>query len=287
MLKPPLTIDEQINLLQHKGMIIGDHSLARSFLLHNNYYRLNVYFHKFMDELDHYPEGTKFETIINIYENDQWLRNKLLFLLESIEIHVKTSIAYYMGLNYGSDCFYVDKIYENKYRFHEIQESFNLEMRRESNKKNPVVIHHQQKYDGQFPIWVIVEFLTFSRISIYFSSLPQADRRQIAKHEFNVDEHYFSTWLHSLSVLRNICAHFGHLYQRGLLVTPKIYKDLKIDPQAIQKVFGLCVVINLLIENQKWLPFITAVSERSIQNSSFILSDYGFPINWQDILLYH
>jgi len=286
MLKPALTIDEQIKLLQSRGMIIVDDSQARIFLLQNNYYRLNVYFHKFMDEPNHYPDGTMFEAITNVYENDQWFRNKLLFLLESIEIHVKTSIAYYLGLNYGSDCFYLENIYENKSYFHEVQRAFTSEINRESNKKNPVIIHHLEKYDGQFPIWVVVEFLTFSRISKYFSSLSRGDRTQIAKNEFNVDEYFFSNWLHSLSVLRNICAHFGHLYQRGLLVAPKIYRELNIDPQAIQTVFGLCVVMKYLVDSQKWLPFITAISDRSTQNLSFKLIDYGFPTNWQNYLLH-
>lgn len=48
MLKPFQTNKRLIELLGDRGMVIEDKSFAELYLTKRNYYRLNVYFHKFM-----------------------------------------------------------------------------------------------------------------------------------------------------------------------------------------------------------------------------------------------
>lgn len=56
MLKPALTIEQQIYLLQERGMIIDDFGEVKRFLEETNYYRLNIYFHKLMVTPDRFPQ---------------------------------------------------------------------------------------------------------------------------------------------------------------------------------------------------------------------------------------
>lgn len=49
--KPPETLEQQIERLKNRGMIIRDEALARHYLEHLNYYRLAAYWLPF--ELDH------------------------------------------------------------------------------------------------------------------------------------------------------------------------------------------------------------------------------------------
>ena len=42
-IKPSLTIDQQIDHLRVKGMVIGDEAKARYWLTHVSYYRLSAY----------------------------------------------------------------------------------------------------------------------------------------------------------------------------------------------------------------------------------------------------
>jgi abortive infection bacteriophage resistance protein len=85
-LKPALSIQDQIVLLRKRGMIIDSEPTAATFLASNHYYRLNIYFHKLMDSPDHFREGTQFSHVMANYSNDSWLRNKILPVLEPIEI---------------------------------------------------------------------------------------------------------------------------------------------------------------------------------------------------------
>jgi len=91
---PALSVHDQIELLRQRGMTIDDEKKATAFLQSNHYYRLNIYFHKFMDSPDHYQDDFQFSQIA-VYGNDRWLRNKILSVLEPIEINTRTQISHH------------------------------------------------------------------------------------------------------------------------------------------------------------------------------------------------
>lgn len=49
--KSPSTLDEQVNLLEARGMLIGDRDQAKFYLQHLNYYRLHAYWIFFETDL--------------------------------------------------------------------------------------------------------------------------------------------------------------------------------------------------------------------------------------------
>lgn len=208
-IKPALSVSEQVKLLQTRGLIIENPSSAEALLLQNSYYRLNIYFHKYMKAENCFKVGTTFEDIVAVYEFDRWLRNRLLTLLEPIEIHIKTRIAYRLSHSYGSDCFYKDNCFKNIDDFKKVTKDFENERNR--NYKDPIILHHETAYRGKYPIWVVVEFLSFRAVSNIFACMHERDKKQIAKDAYNVNEYFLGQWLHTLSVLRNICAHYGYL----------------------------------------------------------------------------
>jgi len=276
-LKPALTIDEQIKVLRSRGLIIENLEETKFFLQSNQYYRLNIYFHQFMDVDNHFKEQTNFKQIQGCYLNDRWLRNKILLLLEEIEVKAKTQIAFYLGTRYGSNAFYKKDLYKVTSYQDQIVKAFNLEILR--NKKDPVILHHIQKYSGKFPIWVIVEYLTFNSISKYFSNLQEKDKIKITKEGFNLHEKLYENWLHALSVLRNICAHYGYLYRREYTVRPKIAREFGWDEKRNNELFALLLVTQRLCEKRSWEKFLIELKNRTQDNEFFSLSDYGFPGN--------
>lgn len=77
--KPPLNVDDQVGLLQRRGMLVDDVAYARHTLLHINYYRLRAYWLPFEVEAgsdgDHlFRPGTRFEDVIDSYTFDQRLK---------------------------------------------------------------------------------------------------------------------------------------------------------------------------------------------------------------------
>ncbi|MFN3581609.1 MAG: Abi family protein, partial [Pseudomonas sp.] len=72
-IKPALTLDQQVQQLRARGMVIADELLAKHYLGYINYYRLGAYWLPF--ELDHashqFQPGTTFEQVLDRYVFDR------------------------------------------------------------------------------------------------------------------------------------------------------------------------------------------------------------------------
>jgi len=92
--KPPLSIEQQIELLKSRGLEIPDHEQAAHYLYHLNYYRLSGYMLPFQEGTEHhFQAGTTFEHVLNLYLFDRKLRLLLMDAIERIEVSVRTPWA--------------------------------------------------------------------------------------------------------------------------------------------------------------------------------------------------
>jgi len=283
-LKPALTVDQQISLLEERGLVIGNKDDAKIFLIDNNYYRLNIYFHKTMDSIDHFPTSITFDQIVTIYKNDRFLRRLLLDFLEPFEIKMKTAVAYHLGCKYGANVFYDESICSNKHHYDEVFNNFKSEIHR--NKDDSVVRHHQEKFGGKFPIWVVVEYLSLHTISKYYKNLMSVDKDTIADVTFNLPGIYLESWVYSLSIMRNICAHYGYLFRR--LNSIALYGGSIFDwnNEDNRTLFSIFQVSRRLSTPSTWNPLFDKLIELENNNDQKLLKDYGFPEMWSDLLQY-
>lgn len=284
VLKPPITITQQLELLQSRGMHIDNHSMAEAYLIEHHYYNLNIYFHKFMQsDYDIFIPGTNFSDIVNADTNDSWLRRELSLLLEPLEIKLRSYLAYYMAIQYGSDVFYHRTVFNSKNYYDKLYNSIKGDLHKRQN--DPVIAHHNNKYAGKFPIWVIVEFFSFNQTSKLFSAMKTSDQKQIASSYFNgLNEDFLGNWFHALSVLRNICAHFGYLYKRKHNPRPRLMPDFNWDKDKNDELFSYVLILHRLSASTIREKFMTNLKTRAANHRSFSLENYGFPINWQDHL---
>lgn len=63
------TINEQLEILKGRGLLVEDEIVARDFLLRNNYYRISGYSLTLRSN-DVFHPGTSFRNIQDIYEFD-------------------------------------------------------------------------------------------------------------------------------------------------------------------------------------------------------------------------
>ena len=94
------SIDEQIAILQSRGLTINDLKYAKEFLYKNNYYRVSGY-SLTLRKHDVFSETAEFQNIIDIYEFDHELRHILLKYIELIEVTIKSIYAYEFSKKYG------------------------------------------------------------------------------------------------------------------------------------------------------------------------------------------
>ena len=280
--KKHLTIDEQIELLKIRGCIIEDEELAKNILLDINYYRLTSYFLSFKESEDKYSKGTSFNKVYRNYLFDRKLRNMLSYVIEHIEVAIKTRIAYYHSLKYGLLGYLDSNNYNNKFDENILQTNLNKYIKR--NEKNPIVIHHMTKYEGKFPLWVIIEFFDFSDASKMYSQLDTKLQKEIAR-TFNSNSTCLSSWLYCLTHLRNCCAHYARIYNTIMIsipVTPKNYKT-----KFNKTIFSYLLVVKELLKNTNdWVNFVIELAALIEEYKDDIeLYRLGFPSNWYDLMI--
>ena len=96
-----ISIDEQIQLLRSRGMIINNEEKAKEVLFDVGYFRLGFYWFPFeltypqKDNRNHqFKQGSNFDDAVKLYYFDFKLRNYLLKALSRIEIAFRTKVIY-------------------------------------------------------------------------------------------------------------------------------------------------------------------------------------------------
>ena len=293
-LKKPLDYSSQIKRLRdfHK-LTIGDEKEALLILQSINYYRLSGYGIGLTEQNNHdeYRQGVSLRDLYDLYQFDSVLKNTLLHFIEQIEIELRTKIAYCLSVKYGSDGYYEPKNFSSK-----IDNNHNLihtrvihqfEKEVENNKSLPFVKHHLDKYEGKFPIWVAVELFSFGQLSSLYSIMESVDRKEIAK-QYNCAPRYLGVWIQLLVEVRNICAHYGRLYNLPLRHQPPLPQEYRAFCQfkAQTKIFPVVLVLKLLLKsNSQWASFY-AILKKLLRNYHHVvrLSFMGFPPDWEDVL---
>lgn len=282
--KQPTTYQEQIEILVSKGLIINNTKKAIEILKQINYYRLTGYMLSLKRD-DIFINGSTIEDVYTIYEFDKKLRLLLIEILEDIEINFRTHITYNIAHKYGT-LGYQDSNNFLKQKHH--NEFINI-LKKELDKRQELFIkHHKINYNGQFPIWVIVDILSFSALSKLFHNMKIKDKQEISKEYYNLPYEYLESWLNHFSYIRNICAHYGRLYNRSLSpCQPRLSKKDKKENLVTDKIFITFYILRKLylkINKNNWTTFIIRL-EALIENYDCIDKNLiGFPDNWRSVL---
>lgn len=280
--KPFKTIKEQIDLLKSRGLIIDDEVFAEYILTNINYYRFSAYTLSYKSG-DKFYSGITFENIYSLYLFDKKLRLLLLEVLENIEIAFRTHIAYFHASTYG------ELGYKNPDNFKElmIYNKFIATLKAEIGQSKEIFIRDHKERNKEIPFWVAIEVLTFGSISKLFNNLLIPEKKEISK-IYKRPYSYISSWLYSLSSLRNICAHYGRIYNRKLPIRPKIFKTdmdkFKIDTE-VNYLYTYIILIKALVDDKVWRPFCIDLENLiDAYDNEIKLKYIGFPDNWNELL---
>lgn len=310
--KPFLTYAEQLDLLSTRGMTVEDRIAAINALRKLGYYRLSAYWYPFRVRepnhregvdipLDQFYPGVSFTGILNAYEFDQSLRRAIWPALESVEIAVRVAIAYQMG-QYGAYAF-IDPHYlsdgaqspshrnPHMTQIAEFGDKMKISIR---SSKESFAEHFRNNYEGTLPIWAAIELWDFGMLSSYYQIMSTSDRANVAANFGIQSARLLGSWLESINVLRNICAHHGRLNRRHFAVAPRIPKPktsvefAHLYPLSDDKRHTLypllCVLSYLMLRiehDMRWQNDFTDAFNYITKTSSADFDDYGFPNDWQ------
>jgi abortive infection bacteriophage resistance protein len=279
-LKPPLSYQGQVDLLKSRNLIIENETFAEQVLSHINYYRLSAYGLGLHDG-SKFQDHIKFEALYRLYEFDVKIRYILLQAIEFTEVMFRTKIAYHMATKYNSESYLDVQFFQDELFHKEFVDAFTLEKHHQRNAA--FIKHHEELYGGKMPIWVAVEIFSFGMLSRFYGNMIIKDQWEIARF-FNTSPVFIRSWLKCLVEVRNICAHYGRIYNRILSSEPKMY----FEHQHIKKrrIFVIILVLKRLLNHVTIQKTFTSNIRTLIEEYDDVinLSYIGFPEDWNKLL---
>ena len=205
------------------------------------YYRLKGYAlakYNFSDKK--YTDGTCFSDILNLYLFDRELSHLIFCYLSKIEVALKARLIEAFQGAQDVLVLHDPSIFDDKELYWRNQSTIAKEIARSNDA---FIEHNFSNHDGAIPIWATVEVLSFGTLSKIIKnmkieknnslSLLMQNYKFLSKNgnEITPSKDMFTSWIHSLSIMRNICAHNARIYNRSISTRPKlIYFDIT-NPQ--------------------------------------------------------
>ncbi|MGY6000051.1 Abi family protein [Stenotrophomonas maltophilia] len=260
-IKEALTYERQLQQLQERGLRIDDAAQAERYLRRVGYYRLMGYlFPLRIPGTDNYRAGASIEVALAHYDFDRTLRHLIGEAIAHIEVAVRTAVTYQLAHAYGSFGHLDSANFKQDggqagrsgQAWHP---AWLATLDGEVCRAREIFIdHYKNKYSDpafpRVPIYMASELMSIGSLSKLVRAMHSADQAEVAG-AFDKPGSVLSSWLHSLSVTRNIAAHHGRMWNRKLGVAPVVPRhehwqqaNNEIPPRRI--FFTLCVIADLL-----------------------------------------
>jgi abortive infection bacteriophage resistance protein len=139
--KPALSYNEQLDILEKRGCVIHDREECIDVLSRLNYYRLTAYFLPFRNSQGYYKPGVSFERIYRIYEFDRKMRQLIFSAVEEIEVHIRSHIAYHHAHKYGPVGYLDERNFNGKHNGAAYEDHIKSAI---SNNRNVLFVKHHQ-----------------------------------------------------------------------------------------------------------------------------------------------
>lgn len=300
------TIQEQISILESKGLIIDDYLFTEDILIRENYFFISGYRHLFLKSYKdrNFIKGTTFRELYALFNFDRQVRNIIFKNLLIIENNMKSIISYQLSKKYG----FREKDYlkpENFTKAPDKQRQLSdtlKKMKRQirvNGAQHSATSHYLNNY-GYIPLWVVVKVLSFGIVGELYTVMKREDQEEIAN-IYDLSVNNLLTYLPILSNYRNLCAHEDILYDHR---TQKIIGDTKYhdgldipttDGEYIygkDDLFALIIILKQLLRSEEFRLLINELSyevdvlcgKLKVINIGKVLDTMGFPRNFREIL---
>ncbi len=283
--KPSLSYDEQTQLLKSRNLTIVNEAFSTRKLQHINYFRLSAYFHPFYEENNSFKDSAKFEEVLQLYYFDKAFRNLIFYSIEKIEVYIRTQLAHTMAKQSGAFSYADMDMFHDEVKHREVMNTIKSETAR---SKEIFVKEYFKKYDEKYlPVWSMVEIISFNTLSKIFANLKEKYRREILQ-EINIKPLVFENWLHTLTYVRNICAHHSRLWNKVLAIEPKKPKNQKVfDSLNSKKIFFVIAMIIFMLEKigDEEFNLKNEIKNLILKYSNVNLFSMGFVNDWESIEL--
>ena len=300
--KPHTTIAQQLALMQSRGLGITDMERAGEWLRRVGYYRFSGYLKPFQggnsDDPNRFASGALFRHGVEFYLFDKRLRLALLDALERIEVAARAEIAHHMGakspLSHREPALLRYKPQKPQAQAEWLAKHY----RSVGRSRDELVRHNWEKY-GELPVWAATELWSFDALAQFYRMMKGADQNAVAA-RLGVDVEnggqVFANWLRGMVFVRNVAAHHGRLWNRGMVWRPVLPGAGKIsgfnppvlpEEKSADRVCGiLCVVVffvRKICPQSGWPGRLRELLASGFPDApGRSLEEMGFPDGWEE-----
>lgn len=312
--KPFKTADEQIQILESRGITIDDKDFATKFLISRNYYSMiNDYGRFFTTSSDIYVPGTTLKDINYVYIFDKSIKTILFTHTLEFEKYLKSTLAYYFCKAHPkcNDYLNIDSYKHNN------QGQIDNVLSLINNIKNVIsdyssedcppngIKHYQRKY-GEIPLWVTIQFMYLGDVIYMFHCSDDSVQNDVSKvfsefiqgHNGNDKSIIInSSALYKIMLvvkdIRNCVAHNNRILNlsvsRSLPYIPKIHSPLGISKRTTRSdLYNILLVFQCLISPDEYDNMIGAFKNRikdlknktTVIDYNIITQSLGLPHDW-------
>lgn len=279
-----MSIDEQLENLINLGLIIDDEEEAKNFLNDVSYFRLiKAYSIGLKKKNDKYNKNITFDMIKELYLFNSNFRQALFAQIEKVEINLRCRVANYFSCKYGNFGYENPDNFENEDYHANFIAEINNEIDR--NGKAAFVKNFRDNYEtDKLPLYALIELFSFGTLSKFYKNMKTEDKKEIAK-IYGVKYTYLESWIEHISFVRNICAHYGRLYNVNLSKTPALYKQYTKQGITSVRVFATLICLShILPKDRHWKDFVDLLETLFEKYPNVKIELMGFPSEWKNIL---
>ena len=305
------TIDEQIQILRQRGLIIDDIEKAKLYLLTQNYYNIiNGYANYFPRKGDQYIAGTTFDEIAHLYVFEREIKQAMFQASIAMETHLKAIFAHrfaeaYPNIPYAYlniDCYSKSKTLEVISTISQLARIIGRYKKYGDNSITHYIYHHKD-----VPIWVLANYLDFGELRYMLSASTTSVQNAVAKDMFNFIQDHISpefltipfspevmlSFIENINDVRNICAHnnrlIGFSCRRDSKYWPPLHNQFGISANSPRNtVYSMFISLQCFLSNSEYGAVHNTLRKESHKldtrmktiTANDILVKMGFPIDW-------
>jgi len=289
--KPPLSLSNQLRLLESRGLEVNDSVDATHYLTHIGYYRLSGYALPFQKGGNgpgrhDFRADVTFDDILERYVFDRKLRLLVMDAVERIEVSVRAAMTNGITSRHGAHWYLKPQLFNPSFN----HASFIAEIKRQighdpghHKRRDLPIQHYYRTYSTPEmpPSWMVFESITFGTISFAYSHLlpPEFD---YVRAGFSLPHKVLSSWLHAVNYVRNICAHHGRLWNRECRIKPLEARAYKADLMPNDRVYAQLVAMQIMLgriaPGNHWAEKLRGLLA---EHPAIPLASMGFPADWQ------
>jgi abortive infection bacteriophage resistance protein len=288
--KPPLSVPDQLQRLASRGLIISDPSTAAHYLTHIGYYRLSGYTRAFQKDvsglgLPEFRPGTTFEDVLDRYVFDRKLRLLVMDAVERIEVSIRAALSNAIATHHGAHWYMEAKLFGTGLAHTSLIADIKSEIGHDkgSNRRDIYIQHYYDRYsDPELPpCWMVFESLSFGTISMIYQHLAHPEFDNICK-PLGLNHAILGSWLHSISYIRNLCAHHSRLWNRLCRIKPVAAKAYKPDLTPNDRLYAQLVVMQILLRkiapDNRWAERLMTLLD---EHPKVPILSMGIPGDWR------